>query len=116
MKINGSKSALKFLRKAQLIDEKIATIFKAIGKHFQRAWRKMVEPDVIDCARGEDCKDSRHRITTSETGSWTVDLPMARDHIVKALVQLCDADKLELVSSWMVSFSVFSLSHLLLLD
>ena len=116
MKPNHNNSALKFLRKAQLVDEEIATTFKAIGKHFQRAWRKMVEPEVIDCARGEDCKDRRHRITTSETGSWTVDLPMARDHITKALVQLRDADKLELVSSWMVSVSVFSLSHLLLLD
>jgi hypothetical protein len=86
MKPNHNTSAFKC--KAGLVDEEIATTFKAIGKHFQRAWREMVKPDVIDCARGEDCKDSRHRITTSETGSWSVDLPMARDHIVKALVQL----------------------------
>ena len=110
MKINGSKSALQFLRAAQLIDEPIATVFKASGKHYQRPWREMVGTEVIDCARGEDCKDSRDGITTSDTGSWTVDLPMARDHITKALVQLRDDDNLKLVSSWMVSFSLFSLS------
>mmetsp|Transcript_17240 Transcript_17240/g.33597 ORF Transcript_17240/g.33597 Transcript_17240/m.33597 type:complete len:157 (-) Transcript_17240:1080-1550(-) len=113
---NHNCSALKFLRAAQLIDEEIATIFKAIGKHYQRAWRKMVEPEVIDCARGEDCTDSRQLITTSETGSWTVDLPMARYNIVKALVQLRDDDKLETVYFYICPSPFFSLCPSLFLS
>ncbi|GMI25247.1 hypothetical protein TeGR_g5164 [Tetraparma gracilis] len=99
----GGVSAIKFLLRDQLVTQDTAELLAVLGKCFQSSWRAMVEEGTIMCARGKHCTHADVAISTDQVGSWSVDLKMARAHIVEALVDLRTAGKLPLVSGWKVA-------------